>query len=492
MKQLSRKLIGLLFLGLIIQGCSKNFIELNPISNANEGNFYKTQDDFLNAIYGAYSTLKRSGQYDDNMQLVGDLRSDNTEMGTTASTRFSYYDLTQFNVQSTSPIVESIWNDNYVGIRDVNIILDKISGSDIPADIKGRITGEAQFLRGLCYFNLVRVFGKVPLVTKTVKTIADAYAYGREDTAKVYQQIVADLTAAEAALPLTAKGEEGRATKGAAGALLGKVYLTMHDYTAARDILSKVITSGQYDLLTDYKDLWDATKKNSKESIFAVQFLASISTSTGANFTERYYPYQYPLFSFSTTGGGYNIPTDDLIAAYEPGDLRKTASLHESYTNKQGALVTGLQGRFEYKFHDEPVKSGGSNDNWPVLRYADVLLMYAEALNEISFAPDGEAFTLLNRIRQRAGLPEKTATNTNPALRIASQQDFRLAMEQERRVEFAFEGHRWFDLVRTGRAIAVLGSKVRGGLTPQQLVLPVPLSQIDVNPAKITQNEGAK
>ncbi|KAA2243358.1 RagB/SusD family nutrient uptake outer membrane protein [Chitinophaga agrisoli] len=495
MKQLNRKFLSLLCIGLIIQGCSKNFIELNPISNANEGNFYKTQDDFLNAIYGAYATLKTSGQYDDNMQLVGDLRSDNTEMGTTASTRFSYYDLTQFNVQPTSPIVESIWNDNYVGIRDVNMILDRIVDAGISADVKTQITGEAQFLRGLFYFNLVRVFGKVPLVTKSLKTIEEAYSFGRADVADVadvYKQIVTDLTVAEAVLPLQVTGQEGRATKGAAGALLGKVYLTMHNYAGAKDILNKVISSGQYDLLPDYKDLWDAKKKNSKESVFAVQFLASISTSTGANFTERYFPYQYPLFSFSTTGGGYNIPTEDLIAAYESGDLRKAASLRESYTNANGQPVTGLQGRFEYKFHDESIKSGGSNDNWPVLRYADVLLMYAEALNELSFEADGMALSLLNRIRQRAGLPEKTATNANPALRIASQADFRLAMEQERRVEFAFEGQRWFDLVRTDRAIAVLGPKVQGGLMPAQLVLPVPLSQIDVNPAKIDQNPGAK
>jgi hypothetical protein len=284
----------------------------------------------------------------------------------------------------------------------------------------------------------------------------------------------------------------GRATKGAAGALLGKVYLTMHDFTDARDELNKVISSGQYSLLPNYSDLWNAAKKNSQESIFAVQFMASITAATGSNFTERYFPYQYTLFSFSTTSGGYDIPTTDIIAAYEAGDLRKTASLHESYTKADGTVITGLQGRFEYKFHDNPIKSGGAGDNWPVLRYADVLLMYAEALNEIGYEADGMAFSLLNKIRERAGLADKTSTNADPALRISSQDDFRLAMEQERRVEFAFEGHRWYDLVRTGRAIAVLGPKVTGGIVPAQLVLPVPLSEIDVNPGKIDQNAGAK
>ena len=487
------KLVYFIIISLIVGGCTKKFIGLNPISNANEQNFYKTQDDFLNAIYGSYSAVKKRGVYDDYMQLVGDLRSDNTQMGTTASDRFAFQDMNQFGMQPTSGIVESIWDDNYEGIRTVNEILDRIGVAGIDATIKSRITGEAQFLRGLFYFNLVRIFGKVPLVAKSLKTIQEAYVYGRADTALVYKQIVADLTAAEAALPLTVTAAEmGRATKGAAGALLGKVYLTMHDYANARDQLSTVINSAQYDLVANYADLWDITKKNSKESIFALQFVASVTAATGADFTDRYFPYQYPLFSYTSTSGGYDIPTTSIVAAYESGDLRKAASLRESYVNKQGVTITGLQGRFEYKFHDTPQKNAGTSDNWPVLRYADVLLMYAEALNEIGFDAGGMSFTLLNKVRHRAGLPDKTVNNSNPALRITSQNDFRLAMEQERRVEFAFEGHRWYDLVRTGRAIAVLGPLVTGGLAPAQLVLPIPLSQIDVNPGKITQNEGAK
>jgi hypothetical protein len=485
--------IGIIAASLLPGACSKKFISLDPISNANVQNFYVTQDDFTNAIYGAYANLNTSGVYNDYIQLVGDLRADNTQMGTTASDRFAFQDMNTFNMQPTSEIVESIWDDNYAGIRDVNAILGQIGKATIPADVKTQITAEAQFLRGVFYFNLVRVFGPVPLVTASLNTIQDAYAIGRTDTGQVYQQIVGDLTAAQAALPLSLSASQvGRATKGAAGALLGKVYLTIHDFSNAANSLNTVIQSNQYSLLPNYADLWDATKKNSVESIFAVQFQESIAAPTGAPFTTRYFPYQYPLFSFSTTSGGYDIPTTNIDSAYESGDLRKTASMKESYTNKQGQLVTGLQGRFEYKFHDNPVQNGGSNDNWPVLRYADVLLMYAEALNEQSFIPDGPAYTYLNKVRERAGLSDKTSTNANPALLIASQNDFRLAMEQERRVEFAFEGHRWFDLVRTGRAIAVLGPRTMGGITPAQLVLPIPLSQIDVNPSKITQNEGSK
>jgi hypothetical protein len=139
---------------LVSGACTKTFIALSPISNANEQNFYKTDDDFLNAIYGCYAAVKGRGVYDDYMQLVGDLRSDNTQMGTTASDRFAFQDMNQFGMQPTSAIVESIWNDNYKGIRNTNMILDRIGDAGVTAATKGRITAEAQFMRGLFYFNL--------------------------------------------------------------------------------------------------------------------------------------------------------------------------------------------------------------------------------------------------------------------------------------------------------------------------------------------------
>ncbi|TDQ08653.1 RagB/SusD family nutrient uptake outer membrane protein [Pedobacter metabolipauper] len=478
------------FFILALAGCKKDFIALNPISNANEENFYKTEDDFTNAIYGAYSSLKSNGIYNDYMQLVGDLRSDNTEMGSTASSRFAFYELSQFQVQQTSEIVESIWKDHYVGIRRANTILSRINDAGISQNSKNRITAESQFLRALYYFNLVRVFGNVPLVTKSIQTIEESYTYGRTDVKTVYNQIIEDLLNAAPALPLTVKGEEGRATQGAANALLGKVYLTLHDYQNAKTSLEKVISSKQYDILPDYSSLWNADAKNHKESIFEVQFKTNLTASTGSQFTERYTPYLFPNLPYSSTAGGYNIPREDLINAYEATDLRKNASLKENYTKKDGTVVRGLEGRYTYKFHDMPVKGGGADDNWPVLRYADVLLMYAESLNEISFTTDGEAFKQLNAIRKRAGLPEKTFSNANPLLAINSQEEFRTAIEKERRVEFAFEGHRWFDLLRTGKAIAILGPKIKTGLVAEQLLLPIPLSQIDVNPDNIKQNPG--
>jgi hypothetical protein len=481
----------IVFLTLIVTfiSCDK-FLDLAPISNPNIENFYKTEQDFTNAIYGAYSSLALNGIYHDNMQLVGDLRSDNTEMGTTASTRFNYFQLSEFQDQVSNDINESIWNHNFVGILRVNLILEQISGIDASDAFKKRIAGEAKFLRAIFYFNLVRIFGDVPLVTEPLKTIDEAYTKGRTDKTKVYNQIVTDLLDAKTVLPIQVKGEEGRATQGAATAILGKVYLTIHDYANAKNAFAEVVSLNQYQLLANYADLWKVANKNHKESIFDVQFKKNSSTPTGSNFCVRYAPYNYTLFSYTTTSGGFNIPTVDLIAAYESNDLRKAASLKESYIGKNGIPVTGLQGRFCIKYFDPPVQNQGSDDNWPVIRYADVLLMYAEALNELSFEPNGLAFTYLNMIRTRAGLLPKSSGNSNPNLAVNSQQEFRLAIEKERRVELAFEGHRWFDLVRTGRAIEVLNPKKAVDIQDYHLVLPVPQTQVDINPEGIKQNPG--
>lgn len=180
---------------------------------------------------------------------------------------------------------------------------------------------------------------------------------------------------------------------------------------------------------------------------------------------------------------GQNIPTDNMVNAYEDGDARKNVSLRTNY------VLNGVTRQYNYiaKYLGVPATNLDSDNNWIVLRYADVLLMYAEALNEMSYVPDGEAFSFLNQIRERAQLPRKTSNHINPNLRISDQASFRLAIEQERRVELAFEGHRWFDLVRTDRAISVLGNL---GMLSHQNVFPIPNSQIEINPGLMTQNQG--
>lgn len=481
-----KRIIGLIILALLVVRCSEDFLDLAPISNSNVANFYQSESDFENAIVGAYATLQTDGVFNDFVQLVGDMRSDNSEMGTTAGSREDYIAMDTFTDNVTSSISEGIWDDNYLGVSRVNQILDEVDGLE-SEDLKTRYKGDCYFLRALFYFNLVRVFGDVPLVTERLTSIEEAYSKGRTDKDEVYKQIIEDLTAAEADLPETVENDEiGRATSGAAAALLGRVYLTIQDYADAKTALEKVINSNVYSLVENYADLWGSANKNNSESIFDVQFDGSNSI-TGSQFGVRYAPYNYPYNG--TTSGGYNIPTEDMVAAYEENDLRKDASLSEYYVNKTGDTIRGLEGRFCVKYLEYKDAYGGS-DNWPVIRYADVLLMYSEVLNEISFEADGNAFYYLNLIRKRAGLPEKTAGNSNPDLSVNTQEEFRLAMEQERRVELAFEGHRWYDLLRTGRTLEVLNAMADVEVKDYMLLMPIPQVEIDINPEKITQNPG--
>lgn len=480
----------LLSLVVLTTSCSEDFLDLSPVSSQNVESFFTNQEDVENAMTGAYSSFYLDGIYGTALPILGELRSDNAEMGSTAGSRADYWSLAEFSTQPSFSLYDDTWDDHYVGISRVNLILSRIDGiSDLEDSYVEQIKGECYFLRGLFYFNLVRVFGDVPLVIKELTTIEEAYEYGRTSSDEVYAQIVQDLLYAQDALPAT-PDDVGRATSGAAAAILGKVYLTMQDYESARDKLAEVINSGTYSLQADYADLWDVANENNSETIFDVQWEGSSTYSTGSYYSEHFFPYGYTNFSFSTTSGGYNIPTEDLIAAYEDDDLRKDITIQMSWMDGD-TEITGLEGRYSTKFNDTPeTTSSGASDNWHVIRYADVLLMYAEALNEIGYQAGGEAFTYLNAIRSRAGLADKTSGNTDESLSVDSQEEFRLAVEQERRVELAIEGHRWFDLVRTDRAIEVMTSFLGESISEYQLVYPIPQTQIDVNPDKIKQNTG--
>jgi hypothetical protein len=269
---------------------------------------------------------------------------------------------------------------------------------------------------------------------------------------------------------------------------LGKVYLTQRNFAQAAATLKEVIdqaAENKYMLLPNYADVFRVTNENHRESIFDVQFKKG-GTGEGSPFTNQFAPRASGTIVTKVGPGlGYNIPTQDMDDAYEPGDLRKAVSMSAGYMNGS----TFVASKYVTKYLDVPFQANDADNNWPVLRYADVLLMYAEALNEQGFVADGPAFDYLNQVRARAGLPARTAVNADPALQVADQAAFRLAVEQERRVELAFENHRWFDLVRTGRAIDVMAAHGIA-IEPYQLLYPAPQSQIDINPAIITQNPG--
>jgi hypothetical protein len=468
---------------LTTTSCNKSFVDLQPISSASSGNFYKTAADIKVALNGVYAALQLNG-ISTNNYVFGEISSDNTYPVASGSVT-DQDEFDRFYIRTTNPYISGRWNDGYNAITRANTVIEKIAPIEMDATLKSRYIAEAKFLRAYVYFELVRTFGDVPLVTKSLtSSLNEAYDYGRNLATEVYTQIEKDLSEAEADLPASYTGADiGRITKGAAKALLGKVYLTQKKYDVAATKLKEVIDLNIYDTVP-YPDIFDITKKNGKEAVFEIQFAAGMGE--GNPWPNSFAPQNSGNAVINFGGGGNNRPSQDLINAYEPGDIRKNYSLAESYVNSSGQTISDVYVR---KYRSTPAINNDNANNIPVIRYTDILLMYAECLNEQSYNATGDAMKYLNMIRKRAGLPDKTAAD------IPDQATFRLAMEQERRVEFAFEGQRWFDLVRTGRAITVINSKATAinlvaPITQNNLVAPIPQSQIDINSEKIHQNPG--
>ncbi|BBE16676.1 RagB/SusD domain protein [Aquipluma nitroreducens] len=474
--------------GIFLSGCKNEFLELAPQSQLSVESYYKTAEQIEFAVNGAYSTLQSNNMYQ-NWYVLSEIPSDNTTNNLSGSVT-DQDEFDKFYIRTTNPFTANFWNESYKGINKCNMVLSKIDGVTMDASRKDQLTKEVKFLRGLMYFNLVRIFGGVPLVTSTVQ-ITDAYTIARSTQDETYAQIIKDLTDAET-LPASYTGNDvGRATSGTVKALLGTVYMTMKDYAKGETKLAEVVSSGKYSLLentagslniTGYEKVFDPTNHNNKESIFDVQFKKG-GFGEGSGFANNFAPENSgtSVVAVGSTGGN-NIPTEDMNNAYEAGDLRKDYSMASSYIdNKTGKTISI---RHVKKYRDVPYQSGDANIDYPVIRYADVLLMYAEALNENG--KTAEACTMLNKVRRR-GFGYQS-TETSPVdISTADKVVFRDKVFQERRVELAFEGQRWFDLIRTGRAVEVMKSK-GFKINETQLICPIPQKQIDINPEVMIQN----
>ncbi len=474
--------------GIFLSGCKNEFLELAPQSQLSVESYYKTAEQIEFAVNGAYSTLQTSNMYQ-NWYVLSEIPSDNTTNNLSGSVT-DQDEFDKFYIRTTNPFTANFWNESYKGINKCNMVLAKIDGVTMDASRKDQLTKEVKFLRGLMYFNLVRIFGGVPLVTSTIQ-ITDAYVIARSSQAETYTQIIKDLTDAET-LPVSYTGTDvGRATRGSVKALLGTVYMTMKDYSKGEAKLAEVILSGQYSLLentpgslniTGYEKIFDPTNHNHKESVFEVQFKKG-GYGEGSSFANNFAPENSGTSVVSVGGtSGNNIPTEDVSNAYETGDLRKDFSMASSYIdNKTGKIVFI---RHIKKYRDTPYQSGDTNNDFLVIRYADVLLMYAEALNENGKTT--EACSYLNKVRRRGFGCQSTETSPID-ISTSDKVVFREKVLQERRVELAFEGHRWFDLIRTGRAVELMKSK-GFKINDTQLICPIPQKQVDINPAVIEQN----
>ncbi|GAB3640928.1 RagB/SusD family nutrient uptake outer membrane protein [Spirosoma arcticum] len=493
--------IGISVVGLLQSSCREDFLDQTDPTRIGTGVFYKNEAQLKQALNGAYGQLQGIAN---TAYLFGEFPTDNTTLDFNPLDRggASGWEAFEFStVNSGNGEIANLWNQYYSALYNVNFTLQRLPEATVADAPRKEIEGQLKFLRGYLYFNLTQYFGDVVLVTTTLASPNDAFDLVRSPQADVYAQIEKDLKDASTLLPAkyTATADIGRATQGAALSLLGKVYLTKKQYAEATTTLKQVTTLG-YTLNANYADNFSTARKNGPESIFEVQYQGDNDLGEWSNFTYVFAPRQSSnaVTGFSTVvPGGRNIPTNDLIAAYEPGDKRKAASLKTEYT-LAGKVVPVP---YITKFNNPHSIAGRTNDNWPVLRYADVLLMLAEAINEAS-GPTDEALGYLNQIRTRAGLA---------ALTGLTKDTFRTAVLNERRLELAFENHRWFDLKRTktpaelAAFMNAYGAKekanptvVRGGVaynaldyvyTDFEYYLPIPAPQILIN-SKLTQNTG--
>jgi hypothetical protein len=425
---------------LAVTSCKKDFLDLSDPTTKTADKFYQTEDQIVQAVSGAYSSLQ---DHVNSQYIFAEMSSDNTTIQLDPSDRGQTDRAEAFefwNVTATNANIADMYNQSYNALYNINFALSKIDGvAAISPQKKVQYKGELEFMRAYYYFNLVRYFGPVVLVTQPLATSSDAFKTARSPEADVYAQIIKDLTDAAANLPAKSEynaADVGRASKGSALGLLGKVYLTTKDYAKAQSTLMQILPLG-YSLVPNYASVFDTNNKNNSESLFEVQYQGGNNLGEWSSFLYAFAPRNSAgaVTGFPTSRPqGWNIPTRNIISEFEANDKRKAVALKEGYTNSDGVFVAIP---FVNKYNHPHTIEGRTDDNWPVLRYADVLLMLAEAINEQG--GPGNAYQYINQVRTRAGLA---------ALSGLGQESFRAAIRHERRVELAFENDRWFDLKR--------------------------------------------
>ena len=436
---------------LLMTSCGDSFFDLEPASSVTIDKVYKTASDYNVAVIGCYAKLQSQVNF---YTECCEYRSDNLSLGAPTAGTQDRYDIDHFTEKPSNGILSSYWANFNNNVYRCNLLLDQIDGANFAENLKKQYKGEAMFIRALNYFNMYRIWGGVP-ATKHVVSAAEALKVARYSDEQMFDLIAGDLKEIvdNNYLPETySSADMGRATSGAAKALLGKVYLTFHKWTEAKDILSQLI--GKYQLVSPIAQVFDVDNKNNNEIIFAVHFNKEIEGEG--------HSYWYNL----TNASDDTNQTSSLLNTFPTGDARKD-------------LITYVQVeknvRLMNKFYDtkSPTFKTVGNDQI-LLRYADVLLMYAEALNEIQYdASEGSlALKYLNAVRQRAGISNLTTKQ------LPTQEKFRKGILVERQREFPYEGQRWFDLVRMGFAKSVMAEN-GVEIKDYQLLFPIPQQEIE-------------
>ncbi|WP_209332679.1 RagB/SusD family nutrient uptake outer membrane protein [Lunatimonas salinarum] len=455
MKKIS---IYIALLGIIMSSC-EDFLTIAPETSLSSATFYKTESDFQQAVNATYAPLRTIANT--RSWLLCEMRSDNTiyarniNFGATEQQEdISDHCLPDDQGITTNTHVLNQYRQDYLIIARANQILSQIDQVEFNQAAKDNLKGQTLFLRGYAYYELARYFGSVPLHLVPVTTREEA-AQPLAPESEIYAQLISDIQSAVNLLPVRSQQGVGRASKGAAQMLLADVFITQKRWAEAETLLKGIVNSGEYSLIGNYEDVFSESvgNKNNAESLFEIQFLEGpegLHSSFLYSFMPRPISLQelQPITGTSNPqpldGEGNNIPTPDIIAAYEEGDLRKDASI--AYVEIAGSDREDKVYPYIKKYAKHHALHNVHGMNWPIYRYAEVLLFLAEALNEQGKTVEAAGY--LNQVRNRAGLANSTASG---------QADMREAIFKERRVELAFENKRWFDITRADRVQEIIG-----------------------------------
>lgn len=517
MKKISYKrsmavMCGLSLLSISFNAC-KNYLDVNPQGQITQAQIAIDPVAAQSLVTGIYNVFYIGGFAPDvdsfQFVIMTDIASDDGDKGSSPNDYGDALQIDNLQTPATNGVVNNVYTGYYQGIVRANQALDKLQNVTFDITTKNKLIAEARFLRAYFYFNLVRFFGGVPKLDR-VPTIAEANSaqfQTRASAADIYAFIVSDLDFAVTNLPEKGATDVGRATKGAAQSLEAKVYLYMKNYQKAYDLSQAVISGGKYSLVKDYSLIWRQNAvngdggNNNSESIFETQAGINIDCSAGINlYTVSQGPRAGGKYGWSDLGFGFNNPSASLLKEYETGDVRKTGTVifinPTSATNSKGTvLFDGFRipsqdsvqnSTYSYKaYHSRTLEAncGGNTDRLPkqvrILRYADVLLINAEAA--VQLGNTGAATTDLHLVRARAGLKDVTPTLT--------------AIWHERRVELGMEHDRFFDLVRQdavqpGRAAAAFAADGNKTWSATRALFPIPQAQIDLSGGRLAQNPG--
>jgi hypothetical protein len=480
-------ILGLIASIISFQSCKKSFLNVDPAQNTAATLFFKTQDDATKAVSAMYANLREYNNIAFPPIAIESMGADDVEKGSSASDATFFNDYHNFTVTAGDGQLGGFWTSQYQNINFANQILTNVPNITMDETLKARYLAEAKFIRAYSYFRLVRAFGDVPLRLSLPKNTAE-YNLPRTAKEQVWAAIETDLNDAATVLPQTySSADIGHATKGAALTLHAKVAMYLKKWNDVLTYTNQVMGFG-YSLFPDYEQMFRTTHKNNQESIFEIQ-CALIPNNPDASNSQ----YSQVQGVRGSTGGGwgFNVPSASLAAAFETGDPRRDATIiFRGETTPEGDKIpaTGDNPMYNQKSY-VPFSlfvSGfneGCQQDKIVFRYADVLLMNAEANNELGNA--AAALSPLEQVRARA-----RAGNNNilPAVTTTSQAALRAAIYQERRVEFAMEFERYFDVIRQGRGTEVFG--VRHWKAGKNEVWPVPQEEIDLSGGALTQNPG--